>query len=52
MIGAYIITRMIDLGTRKDAHNGVKVFAALTLLFTVLCMASLALSSGTSSRLP
>jgi hypothetical protein len=53
MIGAYIITRMIDIGNRKDSSVVVKVFCALTLLFTVFCMFSLATAStSASSSLP
>jgi hypothetical protein len=53
MIGAYIITRMIDLGNREATHGVTKVFAVLTLLFTIVCMFSLVMGSASSStRLP
>jgi hypothetical protein len=42
MVGAYIFTRCIDMGTRQGANTVIKVFAALTLIFTAVCMFDLA----------
>jgi len=51
MIGFYIVTRMISLLLRKDAraeHILVKVFAIITILVNLICVADLMLS-GTRS---
>ena len=44
MIGAYILTRMLSILTRKDANAGaglVKGFAYTTMLITIISMISL-----------
>ena len=44
MVGAYIITRMVSFLTRKEDRAEsvvVKVFAAITVLITVICVAGL-----------
>lgn len=46
MVGAYILTRMLELDLRKETHIAVKVFAALTFLFTLVAMFDL-FSAGT-----
>ena len=53
MIGAYILTRMLELDLRKETHVAVKIFAALTFLLALVGMFDL-VSSGSkaASSLP
>ena len=46
MIGAYIITRMIELGANPTTPTGVKVVATLTLIVTALCTVFLLFSGA------
>ena len=46
MLAAYIFTRMVELVDKKEVRMGVKLFAVLTLLITVMCAASLLLSGA------
>ena len=51
MIGAYVITRMISLLTRKGDREEsvvVRVFAVITILVAVICVSSL-LTRGLST---
>ena len=53
MVGFYIITRMISLGTRKgDRAEGtlVRIFAIITILVTVVSMFALMSSSSDVSN--
>lgn len=46
MIGAYIFTRMLELGMTKSAHVAVRVVAILTLLLDVFLVFVLAVFTG------
>ena len=49
MMGCYIITRMISFITRKEERAEsllVKICAVITVVITIICMASLIMSSS------
>lgn len=51
MIGAYIITRMLDMAGDKNRPTWVKIVAILCLLFVALLMVFLVASSAPSPAL-
>ena len=44
MVGAYIYTRMMGLMMAKDTFIIIRIFAAITILFTMGCCLLLVLS--------
>jgi hypothetical protein len=46
MIGAYIITRMIEILLNKQTHGAVAACAAVTILVVLFCILSLLLSGN------
>lgn len=51
MIGAYIITRMLAMLLDKNTHALARVFAGLTIPFTLLMLAML-IGSGIAGNIP
>lgn len=51
MIGAYIITRMLDMAGDKNRPKWVKIVAILCMLFVALLMVFLVASSAPSPAL-
>ncbi len=49
MVGAYIITRMVDILVKKDTQNVVAIFAVVTILVVLFSILSL---YGLSSSIP
>ena len=45
MIGAYIITRMVELITNKQTHDTVGICAFITVAVVVVCLLGLLLNS-------
>ena len=41
MIGAYILTRMIEVILNKETHGAVAIFAFITCLIVCLCLMGL-----------
>ncbi len=55
MIGTYIITRMIELATNKEANVVAKLAAIITALVTIFCIFGLIYAgqrTGASLRMP
>lgn len=46
MIGMYILTRMIDIGTRPSSNGFVKLACGITLIGTLFCIVLLLAGSG------
>lgn len=51
MVGAYILTRMLELATNKAAHPLAKIFAILTFIVTVVCIIAVLSASRTVGAL-
>ena len=49
MIGFYILTRMIEILGTKEKGTGLKIFAVITVLVTLISMASL-FTEGSKTR--
>jgi len=53
IIGFYVLTRMLSFLTRKGERAesiGVKIFAVITIIITLICLCDLWLGGTTSSQ--